>query len=81
MVFEHQSRWILALERGEAALPTPEEMRADIEAKQQWIARYYNESPRHTIEEEHVRYLTDLGKGLRAMIARARSGELERRAG
>jgi dimethylaniline monooxygenase (N-oxide forming) len=61
-VFEHQSRWICEIERGEAALPTPEEMRDDIEAKRQWIANYYKASPRHTIEEEHLVYFNELAK-------------------
>ena len=60
LVFERQSRWICAIERGEAMLPSPEEMRADIEAKQQWIAKYYQSSLRHTIEEEHLYYLDEL---------------------
>ena len=66
LVFERQARWICAIERGEAALPPPEEMRMDIEAKKQWIARHYQESPRHTIEEEHLFYLDELDKSERA---------------
>lgn len=66
LVFERQSRWICAIERGEAALPSPEEMRADIEAKKQWIAKYYQASLRHTIEEEHLYYLDELDKSERA---------------
>ena len=66
LVFERQARWICTLERGEAALPSPGEMRADIEAKKQWIARHYQESPRHTIEEEHMYYLDELDKSERA---------------
>lgn len=66
LVFERQSLWICAIERGEAALPSPEEMRADIEAKKQWIAKYYKASLRHTIEEEHLYYLDELDKSERA---------------
>ena len=66
LVFERQSRWICAIERDEAALPSPEEMRADIEAKKRWIATHYQESPRHTIEEEHLYYLDELDKSERA---------------
>jgi len=66
LVFERQARWICAIERGEAALPSPEEMRADIEAKKQWIANHYQASPRHTIEEEHLYYLDELDRSERA---------------
>jgi cation diffusion facilitator CzcD-associated flavoprotein CzcO len=61
-IFEYQSRWICALERGDAILPSVDEMRADIEAKKQYIRRHFNESPRHTIEEESFYYLIDLDK-------------------
>ncbi len=66
LVFERQARWICAIERGEALLPPPAEMRMDIEAKKQWIAKYYQASPRHTIEEEHLFYLDELDKSERA---------------
>lgn len=65
LVFEHQARWICGVERGEVALPSPEEMRADIQAKKDWIRRYYKDSPRHTIEEEHMYYLDELVKSMR----------------
>ena len=65
LMFERQSRWICAIERGEAALPPPEEMRTDIEAKKRWIAMYYQMSLRHTIEEEHLYYLDELDKSER----------------
>jgi len=74
LVFERQARWICAIERGEAALPSADEMRADIERKKQWIAKYYEASPRHTIEEEHLYYLDELDKSERAgrrLMARA----------
>jgi dimethylaniline monooxygenase (N-oxide forming) len=60
LVFEQQARWICAIERGERALPGPDVMRERIEAKKRWIARYYQDSPRHTIEEEHMYYLDEL---------------------
>jgi dimethylaniline monooxygenase (N-oxide forming) len=66
LVFERQARWICAIERGESTLPSPEEMRADIEAKKRWIAKHYQSSPRHTIEEEHLYYLDELDKSERA---------------
>lgn len=66
LVFERQARWICAIERGEAVLPSADEMRADIARKKQWIAKYYEASPRHTIEEEHLYYLDELDKAERA---------------
>lgn len=59
-IFEHQSRWVCAIENGHVQLPSIEEMRADIEAKRSYIKKYYNDSPRHTIEEESLYYLNDL---------------------
>ncbi len=73
LVFEHQARWICAIESGEAALPGADEMRADIAAKRAWIARYYKESPRHTIEEEHMYYLDELRRSSRDGRRRAQA--------
>lgn len=81
MVFEHQARWVREILLGNVALPPPVAMRQAIADRAAWYAAQYKHTPRHTIEEEHVRYLTDLGKSLRAMIAPARSSEPERRAG
>lgn len=71
MVYEHQARWIRDIEMGEAVLPDETEMRADIERKNQWQAKYYRHSPRHTIEEEHVPYILELRRSLKAMRKRA----------
>ena len=60
LTFEYQARWICAVENGKLKLPTPEKMRQAIEAKKQWIRKYYKESLRHTIEEEHIFYLDEL---------------------
>lgn len=60
MIFEHQARWICALEKGRAGLPSADEMRQDIEAKKQFIRKHFRNSPRHTIEEESMQYLQDL---------------------
>ncbi|MDB5512288.1 MAG: putative flavoprotein CzcO associated with the cation diffusion facilitator CzcD [Enterovirga sp.] len=69
--FEHQMRWLLPLLTGEAALPSPAEMRDDIAAKQAFIARSYYASARHTIEEPHMVYLPELRKSRRALMKRA----------
>lgn len=65
LVYERQARWILAFERGEARLPAPAEMLVDIEEKKRWIAHYYQESFRHTIEEEHLFFLDELDRSER----------------
>ncbi len=70
MVFEHQARWVREILPGNAALPAPEEMRRAIAERKAWYARNYKHTPRHTIEEEHVRYLTDLRKALKSMRGR-----------
>ena len=60
LLFERQARWVCAHESGAAVLPDPQQMRADIAAKQAWIAKHYKPSLRHTIEEEHLFYLQEL---------------------
>ena len=71
MVFEHQARWIRAIESGEARLPEVAEMRADINAKNAWVRQFYKNSDRHTIEEEHVPYLRELAQSLKQMRSAA----------
>lgn len=72
-VFEYQSRWVCALESGEAQLPSVEAMKADIEAKKTFIKTHYKESPRHTIEEETLFYLDDLNKRTPRRMRRAKA--------
>lgn len=67
MVFEHQARWVRELLLGNARLPDPTAMRAAIAQRIAWYASQYKDTIRHSIEEEHVRYLTDLRTTLRAM--------------
>lgn len=67
MVYEYQARWVRDIELGEAKLPTAAEMEADIRRKNEWVAKYYKDSPRHTIEEEHVPYIQELKKSLKSM--------------
>lgn len=73
MVFEHQARWVRELLLGNARLPDPDAMRRAIAGRAAWYAARYKHTARHTIEEEHVRYLTDLGSSLDEMVRRARS--------
>ncbi len=71
MVFEHQARWVRDIELGDARLPSPAEMRADIKAKADWVASNYKGTPRHGLEEEHVPYLSELRRSNRDMRKRA----------
>ncbi len=73
MVFEHQAHWVREILLDNAVLPEPDDMRRAIAARKVWYAQQYKDSPRHTIEEEHVRYLTDLDKSLKLMLSRGRS--------
>ena len=67
MVFEHQARWIRAIESGEASLPDVPSMQSDIKAKADWVLAHYKNTDRHTIEEEHVSYLKELARSLKSM--------------
>ncbi|MGH7707621.1 MAG: flavin-containing monooxygenase, partial [Vulcanimicrobiaceae bacterium] len=60
MIFENQARWIMEFALGRAVLPSREEMEADIEARDRWLAQTYPESPRHTIETEFFPYFEEL---------------------
>lgn len=70
MVFEHQARWIREILLGNAALPDAPAMRQAIAARQAWYAGQYKHTARHTIEEEHVRYLGDLRRSLKQLRVR-----------
>jgi len=45
-------------------------MRSAIAERSAWYTARYRQSLRHTIEEEHVGYLTDLAKTLKSMVKR-----------
>ncbi|MGA3038173.1 MAG: NAD(P)-binding domain-containing protein [Vulcanimicrobiaceae bacterium] len=70
--YEQQAPWLVAIESGEAALPSHTEMREAIARKTAWVERYYPATPRHTIEEEPVPYFRELAASLRAARQRAR---------
>ena len=72
MVFEHQARWVREFLLGNAVLPEPAEMRQAIAERRAWYASQYKHTARHTIEEEHVRYLTDLRRTLKTALDRGR---------
>jgi dimethylaniline monooxygenase (N-oxide forming) len=73
MIFEHQIRWVRDIELGGARLPTSDAMRADIQAKRDWVTTNFKGTPRHGLEEEHVPYLGELkrsGAEMRKQTAR-----------
>ena len=72
MVFEYQARWIREMELGNAVLPSEAEMRAAVTEHRDWVQRNYKDSPRHTIEEEHVPYIASLKRSLRQALRRKR---------
>jgi dimethylaniline monooxygenase (N-oxide forming) len=78
MVFEHQARWVREILLDNASLPRPDVMRGAIAERKAWYASQYKHTPRHTIEEEHVRYMTDLKKSLKTMLAAPPSGTRRR---
>ena len=67
MVYEHQARWVREIELGSIRLPNREDMLADIERKNRWQYSNYRNTPRHTIEEEHVPYILELKHSLKAL--------------
>ena len=69
MVFEHQARFVREILLGNARVPDPITMRQAITDRAAWYGSQYKHGARHTIEEEHVRYLTDLSRALRTMLA------------
>ena len=77
-IFENQVRWIREFLVGRAVLPSEREMRADIQTKKAFIAKNYKESPRHTIEEEHLPYFRELRDSMRAANRRARQRDSSR---
>jgi dimethylaniline monooxygenase (N-oxide forming) len=71
-VHEHQMRWVLAFETGEALLPDTADMLADIVAKKALIERLYTHSPRHGIEEPYAPYYRELDRVRKDGAARLR---------
>jgi len=75
MVYEYQARWVREIELGDARLPSKAEMETDVAARNDWVAAAYKDSPRHTIEEEHIPYIAELEKCLKCMRRAAKRGK------
>ena len=71
--YERQAPFIVAVETGEAVLPSPQEMREAIRRKAEWVRHHYPDTPRHTMEEEPIPYFRELSASLKA--ARRRVGK------
>ncbi len=70
---EAQSAWVGDFLRGEYALPSPAELRADIASDQAAMRKRYIASKRHTIQVDYDDYLYALDAERRAGMARARA--------
>lgn len=70
-ICEGQIRWIREIEMGRAALPSKREMLAEIEARKAWVQTHFKDTPRHTIEVEHLPYFIDLKRTMREAQKRA----------
>jgi dimethylaniline monooxygenase (N-oxide forming) len=70
---EAQGQWLADYLKGEYALPSPEEMAADIQADQAAMRKRYVASKRHTIQVDFDDYLLAVDKERRAGAERARA--------
>ncbi len=75
---EAQAEWVADLIRGEAALPSYDEMRAEIRRYDEGLRRRYVASKRHTIQVDFHKYLAEIGRERRDARARV-SGPPQRR--
>lgn len=71
---ERQARWIAALERDGAVLPSASEMFRQIAAKNAWVARFYGTAARHSFQEESKIYYRELDNALRRARKNAARG-------
>lgn len=60
MLYERQVPIVRDIELGRFMLPSPAEMWDDIRRKEAWVKHHYKDTPRHTIEEEHIPYFMGL---------------------
>jgi hypothetical protein len=71
-IAEAQSHWVAAYLRGEYALPSQADMRADIAAEREKMFKRYVKSKRHTMQVDFDDYMYALGKERRRGAERAR---------
>jgi dimethylaniline monooxygenase (N-oxide forming) len=70
-ICEGQIRWIREFEMGRAKFPSKREMLEEIAARKAWVHQNFKDTPRHTIEVEHLPYFTDLRRTMREAQMRA----------
>jgi hypothetical protein len=71
-IAELQGRLVAEHLCGDYALPSPAQMRRDVEAMMRRQARRYQASKRHTIQVDFSNYVVELDDERRAGVARAR---------
>jgi hypothetical protein len=71
-MFEVQCRWIVAVESGQAILPTKSEMWEDIRQRNAYVARRFPPGRRHAVEIEPTLYAKEMERETRLGIARRR---------
>jgi CRISPR/Cas system-associated protein Csm6 len=69
--YEKQVLWLREFLLGNAATPSVDEMNRDNDAKDEYIAKEFKQTIRHTIEEDPVRYFPELNRALKAAKRRA----------
>lgn len=67
---EKQAQWIAGVELGDGVLPSPDAMRAAIDAKARWVQDQYGSANRHSLQEESVIYYRELKRSLREALKR-----------
>lgn len=81
-MFEVQSRWIAAVERGDALLPGKAEMLEDIRQRNEFIARKFPPGHRHAVEIIPIPYTKEMERetriGMKRMSQATQQGELPR---
>lgn len=77
-MFEVQSRWITAVETGNAVLPRKSEMWEDIKARNAYIAKRFPAGKRHAVEIEPTLYTKEMERETRLGIARRQQLESRR---
>lgn len=59
-IFELQSRWFVQLVKKKVSLPSPTEMRKEIEMKLENMRKRYYNSKRHTIQADYINYSDEI---------------------